>query len=47
MLNRALRGDAVPVLDWLQSAAAPAVLTVLALLLAARLLSRIATRGAA
>jgi len=45
MLNRALRGDAVPVLDWLQSAAAPVMLTVLALLLASRLLSRMALRS--
>jgi len=45
MLNRALRGDAIPVLEWLQSAAAPALLTVLALVAAARLLNRVAARA--
>ena len=40
LLSRALRGDAIPLLDWLQSAVAPLALTVLVLLAVARLLSR-------
>src|SRR6266540_144185 len=40
LLNRALRGEALPSLDLLQSYAAPALLALLALLGAARLLSR-------
>ena len=40
LLSRALRGDAIAAIDWVQSAAAPLVLTVLALLAAARLVSR-------
>jgi sodium transport system permease protein len=40
LLSRALRGDAIPLLDWLQSAVAPLALTVLVLLALARLLSR-------
>ena len=40
LLSRALRGDAIPPLDWLQSAVAPLALTVAVLLAVARLLSR-------
>ena len=40
LLSHALRGDAIPLLDWLQSAVAPLALTVLVLLAVARLLSR-------
>lgn len=40
LLSRALRGEALPPIDVLQSYAAPAVLTLLALLAVARLLSR-------
>lgn len=40
LLSRALRGDAIPLLDWLQSAVAPLALTVVVLLAVARLLSR-------
>ena len=40
LLSRALRGDAIAAIDWVQSAAAPLALTVLALLAAARLVSR-------
>jgi len=40
LLSRALRGDAIAAGDWLQSAVAPALLTVLALFAVARLLSR-------
>ena len=46
LLSRALRGDAIPVIDWLQSALAPAALTVLALLAVARLLGRETVLGA-
>jgi sodium transport system permease protein len=45
LLSRALRGEAVAALDWLQSAAAPVALTSLALLAAARLLGREAALG--
>jgi sodium transport system permease protein len=40
LLGRALRGEAIPLLDWLQSAAAPLALCALALLGVARLLNR-------
>lgn len=40
LLSRALRGDAIATIDWLQSAALPLLLTVVALLAAARLLRR-------
>ena len=40
LLTRALRGDAIASVDWLQSAAAPLLLTCVALLAAARLLRR-------
>ena len=40
LLSRALRGEAIPALDWLQSAAAPLALSVLTLLAVARLISR-------
>jgi sodium transport system permease protein len=40
LLSRALRGDAIPALDWLQSAALPLALTVLLLTAVARLLGR-------
>jgi sodium transport system permease protein len=40
LLTRALRGDAIATVDWLQSAAAPLLLTSLALLAASRLLRR-------
>ncbi len=40
LLSRALRGDAIPALDWLQSAAMPLALTVLMLFAVARLLGR-------
>lgn len=40
LLTRALRGDAIAAIDWLQSAAAPLLLTAVALLAAARLLRR-------
>ncbi|MEO8567444.1 MAG: ABC transporter permease, partial [Betaproteobacteria bacterium] len=38
LLTRALRGDAIAIADWLQSAALPLLLTIVALLAAARLL---------
>lgn len=40
LLSRALRGDAIPLLDWLQSAAAPLAMTIVVLVAFARLLSR-------
>ncbi|MGH8852200.1 MAG: ABC transporter permease [Casimicrobiaceae bacterium] len=40
LLSRALRGDAIAATDWMQSAALPLLLTVVALLGAARLLRR-------
>jgi sodium transport system permease protein len=40
LLSRALRGDAIATVDWLQSTALPLLLTVIALLAAARLLRR-------
>ena len=40
LLSRALRGDAISPIDWLQSALPPALLTVLALFLVARLLGQ-------
>ena len=40
LLSRALRGEAIPALDWLQGAAVPLALTVLALAAVARLLGR-------
>lgn len=46
LLSRALRGDAIPAMDWLQSALTPALLTVLALLAVARLLGRETVLGA-
>ena len=46
LLSRALRGDAIPALDWLQSALAPTLLTVLALVAVARLLGRETVLGA-
>jgi sodium transport system permease protein len=46
LLSRALRGDAILAIDWLQSAVAPALLTVLALVAVARLLSRETVLGA-
>jgi len=46
LLSRALRGDAILATDWLQSALAPALLTVLALVAVARLLSRETVLGA-
>ena len=46
LLSRALRGDAIPAVDWLQSALAPALLTVIALFAVARLLSRETVLGA-
>jgi sodium transport system permease protein len=46
LLSRALRGDAIPAMDWLQSALMPALLTVLALLAVARLLGRETVLGA-
>jgi sodium transport system permease protein len=46
LLSRALRGDAIPSLDWLQSALTPALLTVIALVAAARLLGRETMLGA-
>ena len=39
LLSRSLRGDAIPALDWLQSAIAPLALTALLLVAVARLLS--------
>jgi hypothetical protein len=46
LLSRALRGDAISTIDWLQSAFAPALLTALALFLVARLLGRETLLGA-
>ena len=46
LLSHALRGDAILATDWLQSAVAPALLTVLALVAVARLLSRETVLGA-
>ena len=46
LLSRALRGDAIPAVDWLQSALTPALLTVVALVAVARLLSRETVLGA-
>jgi sodium transport system permease protein len=46
LLSRALRGDAILGIDWLQSAVAPALLTVLALVAVARLLGRETVLGA-
>jgi sodium transport system permease protein len=40
LLTRALRGDAIPMVDWLQSALLPVLLAMLALAAAARLLRR-------
>ena len=40
LLSRALRGDAIPALDWLQSAAVPLALTAITLFAVARLLGR-------
>jgi len=40
LLSRALRGDAITAVDWLQSALTPALLTVIALVAVARLLGR-------
>jgi sodium transport system permease protein len=40
LLSRALRGDAIPLLDWAQSAVVPIALTLLALLVVARRLGR-------
>jgi sodium transport system permease protein len=40
LLTRALRGDAITAVDWLQSALAPTLLTVIALVAVARLLGR-------
>ena len=46
LLSRALRGDAIPATDWLQSALAPALVTVIVLFAVARLLSRETVLGA-
>ena len=46
LLSRALRGDAIPAMDWLQSALAPALLAVFALVAVARLLGRETVLGA-
>ena len=46
LLSRALRGDAIPAIDWLQSALTPVLLTVIALFAVARLLSRETVLGA-
>jgi sodium transport system permease protein len=46
LLSRALRGEAIAGLDWLQSAAVPLALTVLALLAVARQLGRETALGA-
>ena len=46
LLSRALRGEAIPTLDWLQSAAAPSLLAAIALWLVARLVSRESVLGA-
>lgn len=46
LLSRALRGDAIPAIDWLQSALAPALVTVIALFAVARLLGRETVLGA-
>jgi sodium transport system permease protein len=46
LLSRALRGDAIPAIDWLQSALTPALVTVIALFAVARLLSRETVLGA-
>jgi sodium transport system permease protein len=46
LLSRALRGDAIAVIDWLQSALAPVLVTVIALFAVARLLSRETVLGA-
>jgi sodium transport system permease protein len=46
LLSRALRGDAIPAIDWLQSALTPALLTVIALAAVARLLGRETMLGA-
>jgi sodium transport system permease protein len=46
LLSRALRGDAIPATDWLQSALTPALVTVIALFAVARLLSRETVLGA-
>jgi hypothetical protein len=40
LLTRALRGDAIAFPDWVQSATLPVLLTIVALLAAARLLRR-------
>jgi sodium transport system permease protein len=40
LLSRALRGDAIPALDWLQSATVPLALTAIALVAVARMLGR-------
>jgi sodium transport system permease protein len=46
LLSRALRGDDIAAIDWLQSALVPALLTVIALAAVARLLSRETMLGA-
>jgi sodium transport system permease protein len=46
LLSRALRGDAISAIDWLQSAGAPALLTIIALVAVARLLGRETMLGA-
>jgi sodium transport system permease protein len=40
LLSRALRGDAIPMLDWLQSAAVPVALAAITLVAVARMLGR-------
>jgi hypothetical protein len=40
LLSRALRGDAIPSMDWLQSAAVPVALTAIILVAVARMLGR-------
>jgi hypothetical protein len=40
LLSRALRGDAIPALDWLQSATMPLALAAIALIAVARMLER-------
>ncbi len=46
LLSRALRGDAIPSFDWLQSATLPAALTAITLIAVARLLGRETALGA-
>jgi sodium transport system permease protein len=45
LLSRALRGDAIALLDWLQSAVLPLALATLALLAVARMLARESALG--